>query len=40
MARKVGETAIDIWNGESTNFGDLRQMVDQIINQDSATGIL
>lgn len=40
MARQVGETAIDIWNGESSNFGDLRQMVDQIINQDSATGIL
>lgn len=40
MARQVGETAIDIWNGESSNFGDLRQMVDQIINQDSVTGIL
>ena len=40
MARKVGETAIDIWNGDSANFGDLRMMIDQIINQDSATGIL
>ena len=35
-----GDSPETVLGAKTSSFGDLRQMVDQIINQDSATGIL